>query len=67
MSIHESGVSIQEAARKLNTTPEGVNLQMQAVKTRIESFERVQSKSISKVTVKEILGHINRIIEGSVL
>jgi len=67
MSIHESGASIQEAARLLNTTPEGVNLEMQAIKTRIESFERVQSKSLSKVKVKEILGHINRIIEGAVL
>ena len=67
MAIHESGVTIEEAARRLNTTPEGVNLEMQAIKTRIESFERVQSKSLSKVTVKEILEHINRILEGAVL
>lgn len=60
--LHQSGVSIQEAAKELNSTPEGVNLEMQSLKTKIESFERIQSKSISKVSKKEVLEHIRDIL-----
>ena len=63
--LHKSGMTIEEAAKALNSTPEGVNLEMRALKTKIESFERIQSKSLSKVTQEEVLQHVREhLLEG---
>jgi len=62
LELHESGIDIQSAAKAMNTTPEGVNLEMDALQRKISSFERVQSKALTAVTVKEVMGKIKEVL-----
>lgn len=63
--LHSSGMDIEDAAKALNSTPEGVNMELQALMTKIGSFERIQSKALSKVTKKEVLELIKEnVLEG---
>jgi len=63
IELHERQVPIEEAAKELNTTPEGVSMELQAVKMKIESFERIQSKALSKVTISEVFDKLNGVLE----
>ena len=64
LKMNSTGKSAEEAAREFNTTVEGVNIELKAVQTKIDSFQRIQSKTLSKVTVKEIMGHIDLVLTG---
>ena len=63
MDLHESGVAIEVAAKALNTTPEGVNLEMDALQRKMSSFERIQSKALTAVTVEEVMGLIEEVLK----
>ncbi len=66
MSLHQSGASIEEAAKKMNTTADGINLEMKAIQAKAESFERIQSKSLTKVKVDEVLDKIDMVLKYEV-
>lgn len=63
MEIHESGATIEVAAKAMNTTPEGINLEMDALQRKVSSFERIQSKALTAVTVEEVMDLIEGVLK----
>lgn len=66
LAFHKSGASIQEAAKEFNTTPEGVDMEMQSIHKKIESFDRIQSKSISKIKPDDVVDMVEKILKYEV-
>ncbi len=63
LDLHESGVSIEAAAKTLNTTPDGINLEMDSLQRKIASFERVQSKALTSVSKEEVMNLITEVLK----
>jgi hypothetical protein len=62
LGYHKKGLPIEEAAKNLNTTPDGVELELTSIIKKIESFDRIQSKSLSEVSVEEVLAKLNELL-----
>lgn len=59
----ESGKSPDELMEEMNTTKEGIQVEYNALKARLHSFEHQQSQALSLVTPKLVMEYVERIIE----
>jgi len=66
LSLHSSGMGIDQAASLMNTTEEGIAMELESIKTKVAACERIQSKSLTSVSVKEILELSMKTIKGSI-
>jgi Glycosyltransferase family 9 (heptosyltransferase) len=60
--IH-AGSSPEELMEEMNTTKEGIQVEYNALKARLHSFEHQQSQALSLVTPKLVMEHVERIIQ----
>lgn len=66
LSLQNSGMPVEVAAIEMNTTPEGLSMELQSIQTKIAASERIQSKSLTKVTVEEVFDLSIEILEEGI-
>lgn len=54
---------IDEAARELNTDPIGLNMELEALAKKLESFSRLQSKALTAVTPEMVMEKIKELLK----
>ena len=62
LEFQKNRVPIEEAAKTLNTSPEGVDLEFRSLVAKMESWHRIQSKALSTVTPDMVMEKVKGII-----
>ena len=62
MDLYEKKAPLEVAMRELNTDREGADLELQTLKAKLASFERLQSKALSTVTPEAVFSKIEEVL-----
>jgi len=66
LDLHRRGVPIDQAAKELNTTVEGVNQEFDSMMRRIDALKNIEPECIRKLPHDEIYKAVEKILTGRI-
>jgi len=61
--LYSRRAPIEEAAKELNTDPIGLNMELESLNKKMESFGRQQSKALTKITPDMVMDNVKELLK----
>ena len=63
LKLYDERAPVQDAAKKLNTDPGGLEMELKSLQTKIDSFSRQQSKALTDVTPEMVFDKVKGLLK----